>query len=73
MAKTLERDPHLPFSRPFLVEELLRRPGEALTIAAEPDERRALAAQDDIPDVAKLEGTFKIAKIGRYTARFAPA
>ncbi|MDB5570250.1 MAG: metal-binding protein [Hyphomicrobiales bacterium] len=66
MAKTLERNPDLPFSRPFLVEELLRRPGEALTVTAEPQERDALAALDGIPGIAALEGSFKVSKVGRY-------
>ncbi len=66
MAKTIERDPSQPFSRPFLVEELLRRPDEPLVIKAEAAELRALAEADDIPGIAALQASFKVSKVGRY-------
>lgn len=54
-----------PFSRPFAVDELLRRPEEPLTISAEPDELEGLAAADGLPAIQKLEAEFKIARQGK--------
>lgn len=54
-----------PFSRPFTVEELLRRPDEPVKIAAEPAERAALAAADSIPAVGALSAEFKVAREGK--------
>lgn len=54
-----------PFSRPFTVEELLRRPDEAVKIVAEPAERAALAATDNIPGIAALQAEFKVAREGK--------
>lgn len=64
-----EKTPHaqaLPFSRPFSVDELLRRPDEPIKVSAEPDEREALARADDIPAIGALEGEFKVARQGRF-------
>ncbi|MBX9758978.1 MAG: DUF177 domain-containing protein [Beijerinckiaceae bacterium] len=54
-----------PFSRPFTVEELLRRPDEAVKIVADPAERAALAATDNIPSIAALSAEFKVAGEGK--------
>lgn len=55
----------LPFSRSFTVDELLRRPDEPVKVAAEPEEREALAMADGIPAIAALEGEFRVARQGR--------
>ena len=54
-----------PFSRPFSVDELLRRPDEAVKVAAEPEERAALAKNDGILGIGALEGEFKTAREGK--------
>ncbi|HEY8580698.1 MAG TPA: DUF177 domain-containing protein [Beijerinckiaceae bacterium] len=55
-----------PFSRPFLVEELLRRPDDTLTIEADAEERAALAAADEVPGVGALTATYRIAREGKF-------
>ena len=55
----------LPFSRPFTVEELLRRPDEPVKIAATPDELTAVARADGLPSVASLSAEFKVNRQGK--------
>jgi hypothetical protein len=62
---TTSRGPAAPFSRPFTVEELLRRPEEPLTVKADKEELEALARTDDLPAVSKLEGEFKVNRHGK--------
>jgi hypothetical protein len=62
---TASRGPAEPFSRPFTVEELLRRPEESLIIKADQEELEALAHADDLPAVSKLEGEFKVNRHGK--------
>ncbi len=55
----------LPFSRPFTVEELLRRPDEPVKIAALPEELTALAQADGVPAIAALSAEFKVNRQGK--------
>jgi uncharacterized metal-binding protein YceD (DUF177 family) len=57
--------PKPPFSRPFSVDELLRRPDEPLTLTAEPDELTALAREDGVTSIESLKAVLKIAKQGK--------
>ncbi|MDP2356426.1 MAG: DUF177 domain-containing protein [Beijerinckiaceae bacterium] len=57
--------PKPPFSRSFSVDELLRRPEEALTITAEPDELLALAREDGVASIEALKAVLKINKQGK--------
>lgn len=57
--------PKPPFSRPFSVEELLRRPEEPLTLTADPDELAALANEDGVVSIEALKAAFKIARQGK--------
>lgn len=57
-------EPEPPFSRPFTVEELLRRPDEPLSVAAEPQELEALARADGLPAIASLAAEFKVNRQG---------
>ena len=54
-----------PFSRPFTVEELLRRPDEPMKIAALPEEMTALAQADGVPSIAALTAEFKVNRQGK--------
>lgn len=54
-----------PFSRPFAVDELLRRPEEPVSLAAEPDELEALAREDGLVAVGALAAEFKVARQGK--------
>lgn len=54
-----------PFSRPFLVEELLRRPDEPFTIEADADELQALADADGLPGISMLKATVRVARLGK--------
>jgi uncharacterized metal-binding protein YceD (DUF177 family) len=54
-----------PFSRPFTVDELLRRPDEPVKVEAAPDERAALARADNVPAIGALEAEFKVAREGK--------
>lgn len=58
-------EPEPPFSRPFSVDELLRRPGDPLTIAAEPHELETLARTDGIPAIGALEAEFRVSEQGK--------
>lgn len=57
--------PPPPFSRPFTVEELLRRPEEPVKIAATPEELMAVARADGLPSVASLCADFKVNRQGK--------
>lgn len=59
-------NPSEPFSRPFLVDELLRRPEESLTIEATEEERDALARADGIPAIHMLRAEFRISRVGKF-------
>lgn len=54
-----------PFSRPFSVDELLRRPDEPVTVEAEPEELKALAAADGLPAIHSLKGEFRVVRQGK--------
>jgi uncharacterized metal-binding protein YceD (DUF177 family) len=54
-----------PFSRPMTVEELLRRPEEAVTVSAAPDELHALARAVGLPAIAALQAEFRVARQGK--------
>lgn len=54
-----------PFSRPFTVDELLRRPDETVKVSAEPEERAALAQADGIVALPALEAEFKVGREGK--------
>ncbi len=57
--------PKPPFSRPFSVEELLRRPEEPLTLTADPDELAALASEVGVVSIEALKAVLKIVKQGK--------
>ena len=57
--------PPEPFSRPFLVEELLRRPDEPFTIEADADELKALAEADGLPGISMLKATVRVARMAK--------
>ena len=57
--------PKPPFSRPFSVDELLRRPDEPLTLTADPDELLALAREDGVASIEALKAVLKINKQGK--------
>jgi len=54
-----------PFSRPFMVDELLRRPDEQVNVSAEPDELAALARADGVPGISSLQAGFKVNRQGK--------
>lgn len=54
-----------PFSRPFSVDELLRRPDEPVKIEAASDELAAVAREDGLVAVGALAAEFKIARQGK--------
>lgn len=55
----------LPFSRPFTVEELLRRPDDPVKLTALPEEMTALAQADGLPAVAALSAEFRVNRQGK--------
>lgn len=57
--------PKPPFSRPFSVEELLRRPEDALTLTVDPDELAALSSEVGLVSIEALKAVLKIVKQGK--------
>lgn len=56
--------PKAPFSRPFAVDRLHTDAATDITVNADADERLALAQLDGMERVDRLEGRFRVARLG---------
>lgn len=54
------------FSRPTLVNDLLRDPTRRFDIEADAKERAALAALNGLEDIASLKASFQVVKAGKF-------